>query len=200
MYKYVKRVIDIIISVVGLCFFSGLMLIIAIAIKLESKGPVIFKQKRLGLNGRTFNIYKFRSMYINAENQGSGQYSFADDPRVTKVGKIIRRTSLDELPQFFNIIIGNMSLIGPRPTLTYHPWTLDNYPNEAKRRFNVQPGITGLAQVNGRKGLPWEDRFVYDLTYVENISFLLDLKIFLITVKKVLFMEDNVNIIKTVEK
>lgn len=200
MYMHTKRIIDIILSISGLLVCSVVMVITAIAIKFESEGPVIFKQKRLGLNGETFEIYKFRSMYLDAEKKGSGQYSFSDDPRVTKVGQIIRKTSIDELPQFVNIIKGDMSLIGPRPTLTYHPWVIDNYTSRQKRRFDVRPGVTGLAQINGRKELQWEERFKYDVAYVEKLSFLLDFKIFLITIKKVLLMEDNVNTTKTVKK
>ena len=126
MYKnYIKRFIDVIIAAGALVFLSPVLLITAAAIKLESRGPVIFKQKRLGLHGRVFNIYKFRSMAQNAEHTGSGVYSGDNDPRVTKVGKFIRATSIDELPQVINILIGDMSLIGPRPPLTYHPWPID---------------------------------------------------------------------------
>lgn len=192
-YKYFKRLLDIIFSLLGLVITAPILLIIAIAIKLETPGPILFKQERLGMNGKVFKIFKFRSMCEGAEKTGSGQYSFIGDTRVTKVGKLIRKTSIDELPQFLNIITGDMSLIGPRPTLTYHPWPLENYSEKQKRRFLVRPGVTGLAQINGRKEIQWEKRFEYDIEYVEKLSFFLDLKIFFITIKKVVFMEDNVN-------
>ena len=125
IYKYIKRMLDVILSVIGLILLSPIMLITAIAIKLESKGPVIFQQDRLGLNGQAFKIYKFRSMCVGAEKDGV--YETKGDMRVTKVGRIIRKTSIDELPQFVNIIKGDMSIIGPRPTLTYHPWPIEEY-------------------------------------------------------------------------
>lgn len=200
VYKRLKRVLDILFSLSGLIILSPLMLIVAIAIKLESKGPVIFKQDRLGLNGEVFKIYKFRSMCVGAEKKGSGQYSFAGDPRVTKIGKFIRATSIDEFPQFINIIKGEMSVIGPRPTLTYHPWPLEEYSEVQSIRFDVRPGVTGWAQINGRKDLLWEKRFEYDVEYVNNLSVLFDILIFFRTIIKVLTMQDNVNIEKTVDE
>ena len=138
MYKrYVKRLIDIGISLCVLIILSPVFLITAIAIKCESPGPVIFKQKRLGLGGKEFYIYKFRSMVQNAEHTGSGVYSGKGDTRVTRVGKVIRATSIDELPQAVNMLKGDMSLIGPRPPLTYHPWPLAEYSTEQKRMFEV---------------------------------------------------------------
>lgn len=128
---------------------------------------------------------------------GSGQYSFKGDSRITRVGKIIRATSLDELPQFFNIIKGDMSFIGPRPTLTYHPWKLEEYTDFQRRRFEVRPGITGLAQVNGRKKIDWVDRIKYDVEYVDNMSLALDCKILFKTVVNVFMMKDNRNDGKT---
>ena len=161
IYKKIKRLFDLVLSVLGLIIASPILLITAIIIKLESKGPVIFKQKRLGLNGKTFVMYKFRSMYVGAEKEGV--YETKGDTRVTKVGKFIRRTSIDELPQLVNIIKGDMSLIGPRPTLTYHPWPLAEYTEEQRKRFDVRPGITGWAQINGRKDIPWDQRIKYDV-------------------------------------
>ena len=137
MYKYIKRFIDFIISLIFIIIFFWLYIIIALCVKLSSKGPVIFKQERLGRNGKPFTMYKFRSMCVNAEHSGTGVYSFKGDPRVTKVGKVLRSTSLDELPQIFNILKGDMSLIGPRPVLTYHPWTFDKYTEEQKKRFFI---------------------------------------------------------------
>lgn len=197
-YRKVKRLLDIVFSLIGLIILSPIMLIVAIAIKIESRGPVIFKQDRLGLNGKVFKIYKFRSMYVGAEKKGV--YETKGDPRVTKVGRFIRKTSIDELPQFINIIKGDMSIIGPRPTLTYHPWPFEEYTEIQKKRFSVRPGVTGWAQVNGRKELPWEKRIEYDIEYVENLSFLFDLKIFFKTIIKVLSMKDNVNTRETAKK
>ncbi len=200
IYKFFKRLSDIVISILGLVITSPILLITAIAIKLESPGPVIFKQERLGLHGRVFKIYKFRSMCEGAEKKGTGQYSFAGDPRVTRVGSFIRKTSIDELPQFLNILRGDMSLIGPRPTLTYHPWKLDEYTEIQKKRFNIRPGVTGWAQINGRKDVPWDQRIEYDIEYVNDISLIFDMKIFFRTIFKVLSNKDNVNTKETAQK
>ncbi|WP_163538986.1 sugar transferase [Gracilibacillus sp. YIM 98692] len=198
IYKKIKRLLDIVLSLIGLAIVSPILLIVAIAIKLESKGPIIFQQERFGLYGKVFKIYKFRSMCVGAEK--SGVYETKGDVRVTKVGKFIRKTSIDEFPQFINIIKGDMSIIGPRPTLTYHPWPLDEYTEEQKKRFNVRPGVTGWAQVNGRKEVQWDKRIEYDVAYVENLSFVFDLKIFFKTILKVLAMKDNVNVSETGKK
>lgn len=198
IYKKIKRLLDFILSLFGLVVLSPLLAIVAIAIKLESKGPVVFKQDRLGLNGKVFKIYKFRSMCVGAEK--SGVYETKGDARVTKVGKFIRATSIDELPQFVNIIKGDMSIIGPRPTLTYHPWPFEEYTYEQRKRFNVRPGVTGWAQINGRKDVPWSRRIEYDIEYVDNLSFGFDLRIFFRTVIKVLTMQDNVNVEETAKK
>lgn len=198
-YKFVKRLFDILISLVGLLITSPILILTAIAIKIESPGPIIFKQERLGRDGKVFKIYKFRSMCLDAEK--AGVYEKKGDSRVTRVGKIIRKTSIDELPQFVNILKGEMSLIGPRPALTYHPWDFEEYTAQQKKMFNVRPGITGWAQVNGRKAVEWPRRIELNVEYVENISFMLDLKIFFQTIFKVLRMEDNLNVKETkVEK
>ncbi len=194
MYKFFKRVCDIVISLIALIILSPIMLITAIAVKLESEGPAIFKQDRLGLGGKVFKIYKFRSMCQGAEHTGSGVYSGADDMRVTKVGKVIRATSIDELPQLWNILKGEMSFIGPRPPLTYHPWEIDEYTKEQLHMFDVRPGITGWAQINGRKDVEWHRRIELNCWYVDNISLWLDIKILFMTVFKVLKNEDNVNV------
>lgn len=194
---YLKRYIDLGVSLVGLVVTSPVLLITAVAIKLDSDGDILFRQKRLGKNGKEFTIYKFRSMYMNAEKTGSGQYSFKGDPRVTKVGKIIRATSIDELPQFFNIIKGDMSLIGFRPPLTYHPWSIEEYTEEQRKMFSVCPGVTGWAQVHGRKEVQWEERINMGVWYAENVSFLLDLKILGMTVVKVLTNANNENTVLT---
>lgn len=198
IYKSIKRLFDIIISLIGLVITFPIFFITAIAIKLESPGPVIFKQDRLGLKGKVFKIYKFRSMCVDAEK--GGVYEKKGDPRVTKVGKFIRKTSIDELPQFVNILKGEMSLIGPRPALTYHPWPYNEYTEEQKRMFDVRPGVTGWAQVNGRKEVEWPRRIELNVEYVEKMSFCFDLMIFLKTIFKVLRMQDNLNVKETATK
>lgn len=198
MYSHFKRASDVIISVLMLIALSPILLIVAILIKLESKGPAIFKQERIGLNGKVFNIYKFRSMCVGAEKMGSGQYSFKGDSRVTRIGKIIRTLSIDELPQLVNIIKGDMSLIGPRPVLTYHPWKFNEYSNEQKKRFTVRPGVTGLAQINGRKALDWNERIKFDIYYTENLSLLLDIDIFFKTIIKIICASNNENTKETI--
>jgi len=200
VYKKIKRGLDIIFSLVLLIIGGIFLLIVGLIIKIDSPGPAIFKQERLGLNGKVFNIYKFRSMCQGAEKKGTGVYSLKGDPRVTKVGRFIRATSIDELPQLINILKGEMSFIGPRPTLTYHPWKLEEYTDEQMKRFKVRPGVTGLAQINGRKDIPWDERIIYDVNYVENLSFMLDLKILLKTIVKVFKMSDNVNTYETATK
>ena len=200
MYRYIKRGLDFLLSLIMIIGLSPILLIVGIIIKIDSKGPILFKQDRIGLNGQVFKILKFRSMTVGAEKQGTGVYSFKDDPRVTKVGAFIWKTSIDELPQLVNILKGEMSFIGPRPVLTYHPWKFEEYTEEQKKRFNVLPGVTGLAQLNGRKELEWTERIKFDVKYIENLSFILDAKLFLLTIKKVLLMEDNYNVSNTSNK
>lgn len=194
--KFIKRLIDILLSLILLIVLSPIMIISALAIKLDSKGPVIFKQKRLGLGGKEFYIYKFRSMCVGAEK--GGVYSDNSDKRVTRVGNFLRKTSIDELPQAVNILKGDMSFIGPRPPLTYHPWPIDEYTDQQLRMFEVRPGITGWAQVNGRKAVEWNRRIELNVWYVDNLSLLLDLKICFMTVFKVFTNADNENIGETV--
>lgn len=201
MYKhFFKRTLDISLSFIGLIVLAIPMLLTALAIKIDSKGPVLFKQERVGLNGKVFKIYKFRSMCVGAEKTGSGVYSGKNDARVTKVGRIIRATSIDELPQLVNIIKGEMSFIGPRPPLTYHPWSVTEYTDEQFRMFEVRPGITGWAQINGRKDVEWHKRIELNVWYVDNMSLLLDIKIFFLTIFKVFTNADNENIGETVKK
>jgi len=191
MYKnYIKRLIDLSIAFVGVLVFSPAIIIISLLIVLESKGGVFFLQKRIGREMKPFNIIKFRTMVKNAEKQGQGVFTSKNDSRVTKVGALLRKFSLDEIPQLFNVFIGNMSVIGPRPPVIYHPYKLDAYPEEFKPRFNIKPGITGLAQISGRTNIQWEKRFEYDLVYEKNISFTEDLKIFFKTVIKVFKSEE----------
>ena len=194
MYKhFVKRSLDIILSVIGIVICCIPMLVIAIAIKIDSPGPVIFKQQRLGYKGKIYEIWKFRSMCVGAEQKGSGVYTSRGDSRVTRVGNVLRKTSLDEIPQLFNTLLGQMSFVGPRPPLTYHPWKLDEYTTEQRRMFDVRPGITGWAQVNGRKGVEWNRRIELNVWYVDHVSLWLDLKILWLTVWKVLSNADNEN-------
>jgi len=194
MYKcFIKRLFDIIIAFCGLIVAGIPMLVVAIWIKTDSAGPVLYRQKRLGKEGKVFEMLKFRSMYVNSEFTGSGVYSNDNDTRVTKAGRFIRKTSIDELPQLINILKGDMSLIGPRPPLTYHPWPLEQYTAEQKRMFEVRPGITGWAQINGRKDVEWHKRIQLNVWYVDHVSFLLDVKIFFVTILKVLRNDDNEN-------
>ena len=199
MYKYFKRFCDVVISAVALVVLSPVLLITAVLIKLESRGPVIFKQQRLGYKGIPFYIYKFRSMCVGAEQQGTGVYSYKGDTRITRVGRIIRATSIDELPQLVNILKGDMSLIGPRPALTYHPWPFDQYTEHQKRMFDVRPGVTGWAQVNGRKEVPWPERIELNVFYVDHVSLRLDAKIFFMTFFKVFTNANNNNTAETGE-
>lgn len=194
MYRlFFKRLFDIIFSLLGIVLTAIPMLFIAIIIKIDSKGPVFFKQERVGKNGKIFKILKFRSMCVGAEQIGSGVYSGKGDSRVTKVGRILRATSLDEIPQFFSVLKGDMSFIGPRPPLTYHPWTWDKYTEKQKKMFKVRPGITGWAQVNGRKEVEWNKRIELNVWYVEHLTMWLDIKILFKTVFKVLSNADNEN-------
>lgn len=198
--RVIKRIIDVIIAVLVLIVGALPMLIIALWIKLDSPGPVLFKQERIGRGGKVFRIYKFRSMCLNAEHTGSGVYSGKGDARVTKVGRVIRATSLDELPQFVNVLKGEMSLIGPRPPLTYHPWSIEEYTKEQLRMFDVRPGLTGWAQVNGRKDVEWHRRIELNVWYVDHVSFGLDVKIFFMTIFKIFTNADNANTGETVKR
>jgi lipopolysaccharide/colanic/teichoic acid biosynthesis glycosyltransferase len=194
MYRlFFKRLIDILVGLMLFVFLWPVMLITAIAIYIEDPGPVIFKQDRLGKDGKVFKMLRFRSMKQNSEHTGSGVYSGKGDPRVTKVGRIIRATSIDELIQAVHLINGQMSLIGPRPPLTYHPWPIEQYTKEQLHMFDVRPGITGWAQVNGRKKVPWDKRIELNCWYADNVSFALDLKIFFLTIAKVFTNADNVS-------
>lgn len=183
----IKRTFDIIISLLALIFLLPLFLVIAILIKLTSKGPVFFLQDRIGLHGKVFKIIKFRTMIVNAEYIGEGiRVSSEKDSRITTIGRLLRATSLDELPQLVNVLMGTMSLCGPRPPVTYVPYEgYDNYPDELKKRFEMRPGITGLAQATVRNSATWAERIVIDIEYVQKFSLWLDIKIFVLTIKKV---------------
>ena len=185
MYKkYIKRFLDIIISLVALIILSPVMLIVAILVRVKLGSPVIFKQERPGKDEKIFKLYKFRSMSDKKDENGK---LLPDSERLTKFGKVLRATSLDELPELINILKGEMSLIGPRPlAVSYLPY----YNEKEKHRHDVRPGLTGLAQINGRNALEWEKRFAYDIEYVENITFINDMKILFKTVFKVLKRDD----------
>lgn len=191
--RVVKRGLDILLSIAGLVVVSPILLITAIAIKLDSRGSVFFRQERLGRDGKVFRILKFRSMCVGAEKSGSGVYSYKGDARVTRVGRFIRATSIDELPQLINVILGEMALIGPRPALTYHPWPLEQYNDHQLHMFDVLPGVTGWAQVHGRKEVPWPERIELNVWYVKNVSALVDLKILWMTFYKVISNANNNN-------
>ncbi len=189
-----KRLFDVFFGVIGLVIVSPLFIAIAIAIKLDSKGAVFFKQGRLGLNGKPYNIYKFRSMVENAENMGTGLFNYENDPRVTVVGNILRNTSLDEFPQFINIIKGDMSFVGPRPPVTYELGDYKDFGDNLKKCFTVKPGVTGLAQVRGRNELSWDEKIKFNLMYIENFykwGIIYDIQLILLTVYKVLKNEGS---------
>ena len=189
----IKRLIDIVLSVCGIIVLSPILLIVALLIRLTSPGPAIFRQTRIGRGAKKYTIYKFRTMRVNSEHSGLGVYSNDSDPRMTRIGVILRKTSIDELPQLFNILKGDMSLIGPRPPLTYHPWPIEEYTEEQLRMFEVRPGITGWAQIHGRKGVEWHRRINLNVWYVDHVSFMLDLQIFFATIGKVFTNADNEN-------
>ena len=184
--KYIKRLLDIIISLIFIIILSPVYIIVAILVKIKLGSPVIFKQERPGKDEKIFKLYKFRSMNNQKDENGK---LLPDKDRVTKFGKILRATSLDELPELVNILKGEMSLIGPRPLLVRY---LPYYNEMEKHRHDVRPGLTGLAQINGRNNLNWEERFSYDIEYANNISFKNDFKIFIKTIGKVLKKEDVV--------
>lgn len=199
MYRgFLKRLFDLVLAWIILIVGLPVFLLVAVAVKLDSKGPIVFAQRRLGRDGKEFDMYKFRSMVVDVEK--GGVYSDNKDPRVTRVGKILRKTSLDELPQCINIIRGDMSFVGFRPPLTYHPWPFEEYTQEQKKMFAVRPGITGWAQVNGRRTVEWHKRIELNVWYAENVSFWLDCKIVVLTVLKVLLGVDNENIGASVKK
>lgn len=181
MYKFIKRAFDVTASSVILTVSSPVMLVSAAAIKAADGGSVLFRQKRPGKDGEIFTVYKFRTMKEQTEDKNGNPLS--DMERMTKIGAFLRKTSLDELPQFVNVLKGEMSFIGPRPLLCEY---LELYSPEQMRRHEVRPGITGWAQVNGRNAISWEEKFAYDVYYVDNMSFMLDAKIIVKTIRNVL--------------
>lgn len=174
----IRRLVDIIVSSLSLIALSPFFLIIGVLIKMDSEGKVFFRQERVGKGGKVFRIYKFRTMMKEAEKKGSGYFIERDDPRITRVGRFLRRISLDELPQLINVLKGEMTLIGPRPTLKYQ---VDLYSPRQRKRLLVKPGLTGWAQIHGRNELSWPERIEMDIWYVENWSWQLDLGILLKT-------------------
>lgn len=183
--RYIKRCLDFVFSLLAIICFSPIIVIVAVLLFICNKGNnVLFIQERPGKYGKIFKVYKFKTMNDNCDNNGK---LLCDSQRTTKIGKFFRSTSIDELPQLFNIIKGDMSFIGPRPLLIQY---LPLYSNEQARRHNVTPGITGWAQINGRNAISWEQKFEYDVFYVDNCSFSLDLRIALITIKQLLTHSD----------
>lgn len=178
--KFIKRCLDVLLSLCGIIILSPILIVLAVLVRVKLGSPVLFHQERPGRHEKIFRLYKFRSMTDEKDPQGN---LLPDEVRLTRFGRLLRSTSLDEMPELFNILKGDMSLIGPRPLLVRY---LPYYTEEERHRHDVRPGLTGLAQVNGRNALGWEDRFQYDLDYVNHISFGLDLKIICMTAGKVL--------------
>lgn len=184
--KFVKRPMDIFLSLLAIIVLSPVLLIVAVLVRTKIGSPILFKQERPGLNERIFTMYKFRTMTDERDKDGQ---LLSDDIRLTRFGKMLRSTSLDELPGLFNILNGDMSIVGPRPLLVQY---LPLYNNDQKRRHEVRPGLSGLAQVNGRNAISWEEKFQLDRKYVDNVSFIMDWKIIFQTIKKV-FVREGIN-------
>ena len=178
---FFKRAFDIVVSLILIVLLTVIpvFIVVALLVKFTSKGPVLFLQERSGKDGKTFNIFKFRSMRIMEDSLDAEGNQLTPAQRITPVGRILRKTSLDELPQLFNVLNGTMSIVGPRPTL---PYQVENYTAEQRRRLEMRPGITGLAQVNGRNDLTWTQKIEYDIQYVDNFSLWMDIRILFKTV------------------
>lgn len=187
--KFGKRFLDIVLSTLGLIVFAIIFIPVSIAIYLEDRGPIFYNASRLGKDGKVFKMYKFRSMRVNAPDlrkADGSTYNGKDDPRLTKIGKFIRKTSLDETPQVINVFIGNMSIIGPRPDLPEH---IKEYVGNEVRKLEVLPGITGYSQAYYRNSIEWKERIKHDVYYVDNLSLVMDIKIFFKTIMTVLKKE-----------
>lgn len=191
----IKRTADIFFSAAGLIVLMPVLLISAILLEVFMPGPLFFKQQRVGKNGRLFNILKFRSMKVDKALEASHDFT-RDAERMTPFGKLLRRTKIDELPQLWNVLVGDMSLVGPRPTVKEQT---DKYNDYQRQRLNMRPGMTGLAQVNGNVSLTWDERFVYDIEYVNNFSVLLDIRILCKTVLVVIMGEEKFKRVKSAE-
>ncbi len=191
--RVLKRFFDILVSLVVVVLFLPVWLIVAIAIKCDSKGPIFFKQERRTKNGRVFKMYKFRSMVVNAEGMGAGLFNYENDPRVTKVGRFLRNTSIDELPQLLNVLKGDLSLVGPRPCVKYELGDYETLNKKYKKRFEVRGGITGLAQIKGRNENSWDEKVTYDNLYIDKFKkqgIWLDIRILFGTIAKVFKKQD----------
>lgn len=185
--KYVKRPMDFVLSLIAIICLSPVMAVTAILVRTKLGSPVLFRQQRPGKDEKIFNMYKFRSMTDEKDDDGN---LLPDEVRLTKFGRALRKTSLDELPELFNILKGDMSIVGPRPLLVAY---LSRYDERQKRRHEVRPGLSGLAQINGRNAISWEEKFEWDVTYVDNITFIGDIRIILLTVWKAFVKEEGIS-------
>lgn len=185
--RYIKRPLDFVLALIALVLLSWLLLLLWILVRVKLGAPAVFKQERPGLNGKIFTLYKFRSMTNATDEAGN---PLPDEQRLTGFGKLLRSTSLDELPELFNILQGHLSFVGPRPLLIEY---LPRYSREQARRHDVRPGLTGLAQVNGRNAITWEEKFAYDIKYVDNITFLSDMKILCKTFQKAFLSKEGIS-------
>ena len=195
----IKRFLDIVISGSALIILLPIMLVISFLIKFDSEGPVFFLQERRTKNGKVFRMLKFRSMVVNAEHTGAGLFNYENDPRVTRVGRFLRDSSLDELPQLLNILLGDMAIVGPRPCVVYELGDFDTLNKRYKKRFIVKAGLTGLAQVKGRNNITWDEKVEFDNEYVDlfsRLGILIDLKLIIETVIKV-FHKENIYEVKS---
>ncbi len=193
VHAFFKRLFDFFICLIVSLILIPVWIIIAIAIKCDSKGPILFKQDRLTKNGKPFKMYKFRSMVVNAEQMGAGLFNYENDPRVTKVGRFLRNTSLDELPQLLNVLKGDIAIVGPRPCVSYELGDYATLNSRYKKRFRMKGGITGLAQIKGRNENSWDEKVTYDNEYIDKFKkwgLLLDLKIIFGTIAKVFRKQD----------
>jgi lipopolysaccharide/colanic/teichoic acid biosynthesis glycosyltransferase len=178
-----KRPLDVVLAALLLVVATPILVLAAVAIRLESRGPIVYRQRRVGRDGEPFDLWKLRTMVSGAEAMGAGIYVLEGDPRITRAGRLLRRFSLDELPNLVNVLRGEMAVVGPRPTVQEQ---VDRYTERQRRRLEVKPGITGWAQVNGRTSLPWPERIELDVWYVDNRSLRLDLRILLRTARMLL--------------
>lgn len=193
VHLFLKRLFDVVSSAFAIVILSPLLLLLALAVKIDSPGPIFFRQKRLTKDGREFMMYKFRSMVVNAEKMGTGLFNYENDPRVTKVGRFLRNSSADELPQLFNILKGDMAVIGPRPCVTYELGDFATLNKRYKKRFSVKAGLSGLAQVKGRNDISWDEKVGYDNDYVDlfhRYGVLIDLWLVAETIVKAFRHED----------